>query len=47
MMELFIAELIFRAPRQHDPHEAAPGVRHEPHTFLWHYLVFSLFGIVN
>ena len=32
--------LAFRAARQHVSREAAPAVRHGPHTFLWQYLVF-------
>ena len=39
--------LTFRAARQYDSREAVPGVRRGPYTFLWQYLVFSLFGSVN
>jgi len=39
--------LTFRAARQHDSREAAPAVRHGLHTFLWQYLVSSLFGSMN
>ena len=40
-------KLTFRAACQYDPRKAAPVVRRGPHTFLWQYLVFSLFGRVN